>query len=108
MRVNRDHLCRVPVMWFDGSFFYRRTCRETVSTLTQDLLGYCPAQARLKPVAGEAAGQEAMIGTGQTSEPQAPDVPWDAPRMGVDQFSLGGLRCTLSRCLQRPTPTRRT
>jgi hypothetical protein len=74
------------VRWSDGSFLYRRTWPETVSTLTPDLMGYCPAQATLKPVAGEAAGPEAMIGTRQTSEPQAPDVPGDVPRMTVEQL----------------------
>ena len=108
MRVNQDRSSLVSVRWSDGSFLYRRTWPETVSTLTEDLLGYCPAQARLKPVAGEAAGQEAMIGTGQTSEPQAPDVPGDVSRTTVEQLICGRPALQAESLLAGPTPTRET
>jgi hypothetical protein len=76
MPGNQDHLGIVPVRWSDGSFLYRRTWPETVSTLTQDLLGYCPGQDRLKPVAGEAAGPEALVSARQAWEPQDPGRAW--------------------------------
>jgi len=96
------------VRWSDGSFLYRRTWAQTVSTLTQDLLGHCLGQGRLQPVAGETADPEALVRAGQTSEPQAPDVPGDAPRTGTGQSALGGMRRKLGRSLQRPTPPQRT
>lgn len=104
MPGNQDHLGLVPVRWSDGSFLYRRTWSETVSTLTQVLLGYCPGQGRLKPVAGEAAGPEALVSARQTWEPQAPDVPGDAPRMGVDQFIVVRPALQAESLLAAPTP----
>ena len=75
--------------WSDGSFLYRRTWPETVSTLTPDPLGNCPVEARLKLVAGEASGSDALIGARQTLEPQPPHVPVDAQRMAVQQLISG-------------------
>lgn len=86
MPGNQDHSGRVPVRWSDGRFLYRRTWPETVSTLTRDPLGDCPVEARIKPVAGEAAGSDALIGSRQTLEPQPPHVPVDAQRMAVQQL----------------------
>lgn len=108
MPGNHDHSGLVPVRWSDGSPFYRRTWPETVSTLTPDLLGDCPVQARLKPVAGEAAGPEALVGARQTWEPQAPDVPGDAPRMAVEQFIFGRPATQGQSLLVAPNPQRRT
>jgi hypothetical protein len=53
MPGNEDHAGLVPVRRSDGSLLDRRTWPETVSTLTPDLLGECPVQARLKPAAGQ-------------------------------------------------------
>ena len=105
MRGNQNHSGLVPVRWSDGTLLYRRTWSETVSTLNLDLLGYyCPGQGRLKPVAGQAAGPEALVGPRQTWEPQAPDVPGDAPRMAVDRFIVARRATQAESLLAAPDP----
>lgn len=104
MPGNQDHLGLVPVRWSDGSFLYRRTWPETVSTLTQDLLGYCPGQGRLKPVVGEAAGPEALVNARQTSEPQPRTCLGAHRRMSVEQLIFGRPATQAESLLAAPNP----
>ena len=55
MPGNQDNFGLVLARWFDGSFVYRRSLPETVSTLTPDLPEDCPVEARLKLAAGQHA-----------------------------------------------------
>jgi hypothetical protein len=55
MPGNQDHAGLVLMRWSDGRFLYRQTWPVTVSTLTPDLLGDCPVQARSKPAASQHA-----------------------------------------------------
>ena len=99
MPGNQDQSGLVPVRWSDGSPFYRRTWPETVSTLTPDLLGDCPVQARLKPVAGEAAGPEALPALGRRGNRKPRTCLGTHRGWPLNSSSLGGLRRKVSRCL---------